>query len=155
MQHTASFPTPLLKANRRTGRLHTLTFTNTVCDLRFISSSVSSSVRLVDLNGPWVKRSQPSLKKCNCTLGNSVIWVMQRKSDNNLATYATVSVIIKYLRWQRIALRGLLFWGDVFVHPLPLFFWHCDIHFLKLYLVGFQKSNHILLLFLYLQREDK
>lgn len=74
---------------------------------------------------------------------------------NNPAAYSTVLVIIEYLRRQRVALSRLLLRGDVLIHPLPLLFWHCDVHLLKLYLVGFQKSNHILLFLLYLQREDK
>lgn len=71
---------------------------------------------------------------------------------NNPATYSTVSVAVKYLRWQRVALCRLLLRGNVFVHPLPLFFRHGDVHLLELYLVGFQKSNHILLLLLDLER---
>lgn len=78
-----------------------------------------------------------------------------KQCGNNLATYPTVSVPIKYLRWQRVALRRLLLRRDVFVHPLPLFFRHGDVHLLELYLVGFQKSNHILLLLLDLERRQR
>lgn len=83
-----------------------------------------------------------------------MLWVTKGQCGSGAATYSTVSVAVKYLRWQRVALRRLLLRGNVLVHPLPLFLRHGDVHFLELYLVGFQKSNHILLLLLDLERRQ-
>lgn len=83
---------------------------------------------------------------------HSIMGNKGKECGNGAATYSTVSIPIKYLRWQRVALRRLLLRGNVFIHPLPLFFRHGDVHLLELYLVGFQKSNHILLLLLDLER---
>lgn len=107
-------------------------------------------VRPVELNRPCVKGTQSSTEEAQTHTVTMCEEYHEETMGEQAVTHPTVLVTIKYLGWQRVPLSRFLFWGDVFVHPLPLFFWHCDVHLLKFYLVGFQKSNHILLLLLYL-----
>lgn len=74
---------------------------------------------------------------------------------NITATYSTVPIITEYLWWQWIALCGLPILRNIFIHPLSFLLWHCDIHFFKLYAIGFQKPHHILLPLLYLDERKK
>lgn len=52
-------------------------------------------------------------------------------------TYSTVLIIAEDLGRQWVALCRQFVLRNIFIHPPPLLLWHGDIHFFKVYLVGF------------------